>query len=791
MDYGLSSTLGASTLGGSRDSGTTSQGSFHWLLVQAEQRHNEEVARLRSENERCHKELHRLRTSGVGSALSTPASQHPPQAPSPRAPVVDFMPPTYVEPIEDEVLSVQDGGSTPLSLSLPPPKVKKQVWLQPVENATRGDAKTRVVQANSETRESHRNPLLNLEKIQDKHRMQLRARLCTVLEIDFHSADKKSIGFEHLWHVVMKRLTHLNWSREHLKDVLSELHCIWSRNPEPSPDTTPDLFRRQESDEISKSGESRAGSKVQSRHGTMPMQKMGTMHSRVAHLSIPFETLMFVLSTKDLADLADPDHAMDVERFQQALLEETEMASLMMVFLGEHGEGQLGAEAKTSSLTEGLRFDRDCMLLVLNSMVSVALVLSLVILAVSSDISPHWHGWLVCETVLTAIFFFEMAVKVSIWGRYEYFYGEERRWNWLDATINALALIDLVFSYIFLGQQDNDGVNAVRVAVMFRILRVARLVRLVKLLKHPILRDLANLLAGLLIGMPWLFWVLVLLFLILYSMGICLRLMLGPTSGDEALMPRCGSGDAALISNPQDPDCDRIHYLYGEEFFGDVTTSMFTTFRCLIGDCTTRTGQSLTAHFAHGYGIRFYIVYGVGMICIIFGLFNVITALFVESTLSGLKYNDVQKKYARMYESRYVYHKMSLLIGRIRHLHPTGEEDMTHLTVTRADFQQMIKDPNLNGLLDDLDVATMGRADFFEIIDFDRDGVIALPDLVAGLMKLRGETQKSDIMANWVAIRTLHDRFVDFERTAVELHHHLTDLISQQQRSISGTLKGA
>eukprot|EP00971_Amphidinium_carterae_P012453 245045-Amphidinium_carterae.1 len=127
--------------------------------------------------------------------------------------------------------------------------------------------------------------------------------------------------------------------------------------------------------------------------------------------------------------------------------------------------------------------------------------------------------------------------------------------------------------------------------------------------------------------------------------------MLGPTGSERQLMHSCGSGDTSKLVFPHDPDCQQVHLLYGEEFFGDVPTSMFTLFRCLIGDCSTRAGQSLTAHFGEGYGIRFYIVYGVGMICIIFGLFNVITALFVESTLSGLKYNDVQKKYARMYES--------------------------------------------------------------------------------------------------------------------------------------------
>ena len=61
-----------------------------------------------------------------------------------------------------------------------------------------------------------------------------------------------------------------------------------------------------------------------------------------------------------------------------------------------------------------------------------------------------------------------------------------------------------------------------------RLLRVARVARLMKFLHSPLLRDFANMLAGFLIGIPALMWVMVLLFVVVYIMALVFRQALGP-----------------------------------------------------------------------------------------------------------------------------------------------------------------------------------------------------------------------------------------------------------------------
>ena len=50
------------------------------------------------------------------------------------------------------------------------------------------------------------------------------------------------------------------------------------------------------------------------------------------------------------------------------------------------------------------------------------------------------------------------------------------------------------------------------------------------------------------------------------------------------------------------------------------------------GDCATRGGQSLIVHLSEGYGFRFEIVYAVGMILVVFGLFNIVASLVPSDT---------------------------------------------------------------------------------------------------------------------------------------------------------------
>jgi len=417
----------------------------------------------------------------------------------------------------------------------------------------------------------------------------------------------------------------------------------------------------------------------------------------------------------------------------------------------------------------------------LQTLVTVVVVTNVLSMGISVDYAPMHIGWLLLEAFCTCVFVVEFIVKVTMSGPRDYFAGRQCHWNVCDFIVTMISCIDLVFSILLqLASDDYDLANvsgAVRVALVGRTLRIVRLLRLVKLVNSPLLRDLANMLVGFVIGVPSLFWVLVVFGVLLYVFGLVFRMSFGPYQG-QRLLDLCGSPDGfdSIVNDVDGTRC-ALHLLYGEEFFGTVSKSMFTAFRFMLGDYSTRSGKSMIVAFSQGYGMRFDFAFVCWMIIVIFGYFNIITAIFVESTTAGLKHNDFKRKYAQQYERKYVMGKLKALMNRISHLHAerghaydrrscmlgdtgsTQASDVSKVVIEEIEFVDIMEDDIVKELMVELDVSIFNPSGLFDTLDPEGTGFVTLPSMVQSIMKLRGEPQKNDIIASWVSLRALHSKF--------------------------------
>merc|ERR1712137_494517 len=92
--------------------------------------------------------------------------------------------------------------------------------------------------------------------------------------------------------------------------------------------------------------------------------------------------------------------------------------------------------------------------------------------------------------------------------------------------------------------------------------------------------------------------------------------------------------------------------------------------RFMIGDFSTASGKSLSVILSRGYGGTFNVAFVTMMVFIIFGLFNIITAIFVDATTAGLKHNDAKRKYASQYERKFVREKLHSLVSAVGEMLP-------------------------------------------------------------------------------------------------------------------------
>eukprot|EP00439_Symbiodinium_sp_Y106_P017987 s5629_g2.t1 len=334
------------------------------------------------------------------------------------------------------------------------------------------------------------------------------------------------------------------------------------------------------------------------------------------------------------------------------------------------------------------------------------------------------------------------------------------------------------------------------------------------------------------IGVPWLFWVTILLCGVLYVCAIVLR---STVSGESmSLFGRCGSGDNYDFPLPGEPSTDgcTMAYLYLGEYCGTVFTCMFTVFRCLIGDCNSKGGRPLAAVLSDHYGWTFQGFYGLSMVTMIFGMTNIITelgldvdeAMFVDATLSGLKYNDVQRKHAKLHETNYVTRKLNELVVRVsktvREMRQADlfEDSQTNwrksfksflrkgsakisdsdldreLTLSETEFTQVLQNSKIRNILDeiwlkaDLDIELEARPGIFEAFGADADGHLGVSELVSGLMRLRGDLQKSDIVSAQMSLQTIGEKLNVFQATNLHNQSRLLNILDKLSKQASGIL---
>eukprot|EP00930_Biecheleria_cincta_P016785 TRINITY_DN13538_c0_g1_i1.p1 TRINITY_DN13538_c0_g1~~TRINITY_DN13538_c0_g1_i1.p1 ORF type:complete len:884 (-),score=151.77 TRINITY_DN13538_c0_g1_i1:62-2653(-) len=537
--------------------------------------------------------------------------------------------------------------------------------------------------------------------------------------------------------------------------------------------------------EISMSRAGAGGSAKPARGRRRSMMEMPV----ISYLS--FESLILL---PELASLASPSNASAIEAVQAALLRQVRITEVpagpAIKSLASEPFNSWGKQKGPSEQLHDRRAARHKRVLaVLQVIVTLTIVLSTSGLGISMDNSPGWVGWLVFEIFCAFVFGIEVIIKVSLFTPKGYFCGEESMWNILDFLLAGLAIGDVIVSILA-----QDAPTTGNMYAIFRAFRLARLVRILKLVRIPLLRELASMVSALVLSAPWLFWVIIVLTIIIYMCAIVMRSGVTAIVRDD--LETCPHPDTIYredYATNRVPSQCKLHWLYGREYCPTIIKCSLTIFRCFIGDCTTNNGRSLVAIFSEGWGTPFNLAYCAVMTCVMFGLFNVITATFIEATLTGLKQSENARKYKRLEDRNYIKEKIQELTqvmkglaldrrrqgkasvrlgdGTVNQPHMKGvfgmstgtipdvDKDEEILFFTEGDFGEIIKNSKVRQLLEDLDIVVEPRRSSFEAFDVDGDQQLSLEELIGGLLRVRGELQKLDVVSVQLSLMKLSEQF--------------------------------
>ncbi|CAK9100045.1 unnamed protein product [Durusdinium trenchii] len=374
--------------------------------------------------------------------------------------------------------------------------------------------------------------------------------------------------------------------------------------------------------------------------------------------------------------------------------------------------------------------------------------------------------WPYIELAFALLLVIEILLRVHLLRCRQYWCGQDKFWNWFDLFLVGVGIADLTLQWVGT-ESDVQGTS------LLRFCRLIRLVRIVKVFRIRVMRDLRLMVKGLIAGIRTLCLAFILLFTVLYVISGFATMTIGNNPKAEAL------------------DVDK--------YFKNIPASMFTAFRCFTGECVNREGQPIHEMLAEAFQLPFIIGYVACYMLVTMGIFNVILAVYVDITMKAAKENDAvtAEQYAResiriARTTRELLKKFSLA-HHVYHVNDGEEreeedwedstkaklakmkttnvfaEDGGHdkIAITKELFLLVVQDPSVQALMDELDLPP-DRANLFEIIDADGSGTLQITELLHGLLKIRGEINKSDAVASLLATRAVQNQVQEFEEKVAE-----------------------
>uniref|UniRef100_A0A7S1WEF6 Ion transport domain-containing protein n=1 Tax=Alexandrium catenella TaxID=2925 RepID=A0A7S1WEF6_ALECA len=387
-----------------------------------------------------------------------------------------------------------------------------------------------------------------------------------------------------------------------------------------------------------------------------------------------------------------------------------------------------------AALSDHAKIDR-----FINPFMCALVIVNCIMIGIATDIVPDSIGWVWMDLGFVIVYMAEVALKIWLLGARGFLRGREWGWNAFDCVIIGLAVVDLAVSFAFYGQ---DSESKPPSFIFVRLARITRFGRFVRLFQFKVFNELLVMLNGLVSALRTLAWAFVLLFFPIYTLGLLLTSLVGQAS------------DASPLA---------------KDAFGRLGHSMFMVFRCVTGDCTLANGIPVMAMLTDEFGWVYAAVYVLVIMLVTFGIFNLIMATFVDNALSTARRNENVRMRTRLNDKERQTALTSQLVHMLLERHngmlPEAErrsvddlEKVVFTKISKEVFDATMSGQEAQQLLEDLDVPEGDRTDLFDVLDADGGGTLQLDEIIGGIVKLRGDPRRSDVVHVGLVCRILQEQ---------------------------------
>eukprot|EP00927_Polykrikos_kofoidii_P078008 TRINITY_DN74888_c0_g1_i1.p1 TRINITY_DN74888_c0_g1~~TRINITY_DN74888_c0_g1_i1.p1 ORF type:complete len:672 (+),score=101.94 TRINITY_DN74888_c0_g1_i1:100-2115(+) len=365
-----------------------------------------------------------------------------------------------------------------------------------------------------------------------------------------------------------------------------------------------------------------------------------------------------------------------------------------------------------------------------NAICSIPILVFSVLVGIETDYMARHearshHHFATCHMILGTWFAIELVARLFAF-RSGFFRGGDVRWNLMDTCMVLTWLLEIL---VVIVPAYSPAFDFLPPSVMTRTVKAVRMLRLVKMLRIVrmlrCLRDFQKMVYALQACLMTLAWCVILIFCVIYlfsihfTQGVMDELI---SLNDQAQMSFHEAGAIEKIAEPL------------RDAYGTLPRSIISLYFAMSNGLSWESvlRPLMGVHWSYALVFLVYITF------VMFGFLNVLTSVFVESTMQSAQHqrelviSDArEKKDTAMDHMRKVFTLMDV--------DGTGEVDVIELK------RSLETNPECVGYLQACDISIDDVDRLFRMLDLDGSGTISISEFLSGCLRLKGEARSFDI----------------------------------------------
>jgi voltage-gated sodium channel len=301
----------------------------------------------------------------------------------------------------------------------------------------------------------------------------------------------------------------------------------------------------------------------------------------------------------------------------------------------------------------------------------------------------------VVEYLFCVAFTIELALRLYAY-RSRFFTSSGKAWNIFDFIIVSVQLVE-IFMTILASGLGSFNFNILRILRLLRIVRLARVLRL-----FAELRTIVQSIVG---SLKPLFWTAVLLFMIIYVLGICLT---------QAVHTR-----RMEMKEDNEPIPEAI-----EKFWSTLTRSVFSLFEAITGGVDW---DDVCRPLIETVGVVVGLLFCIYILFTVLAMLNVVTGVFIDSVMSNA---TKAKEQATISHVQHLFHRL----------------DMQHQgEITWDMFETCLQEKEMQEFFKTIDVDIEQAKSLFELLDLDESGSVDINEFMDGCLRIWAPAKGLDL----------------------------------------------